>query len=117
MRDLKNAAAIRKENVAVKSSKGERKALFHELLLDTEIDRDDLIDKMAVTLEERNEAKELSDDDFWKFRTSVAKSVSNFISKSYRESTKKATYNGDSDYNAEFVMTRKGNLLTITAVK
>lgn len=113
MRTLENSAALRPET-ASSSTKGERKTLFHEILLNKEIEKSVVIDMIAIALEDRHNDKELSDEAFQTLRKSCAKSVSNFVSNSYRPSTAKATYNGDPDYS-DFTLDRQGDLLSITS--
>lgn len=111
MRNLKNAQELRIAT-AQKSSKRERKDLFKEILLNKEIHRDDVIDMIAIQMEDRYNETPLDDDQFQTLRKSCAKSVSNFISKSYRPSTATATFNGDPFYKA-FIMERDGDILTV----
>lgn len=111
MRNLKNAQELRVQT-ANKSSKRERKDLFKEILLNKEIHRDDVIDLIAIQMEDRYNDKPLSDEEFQTLRKSCAKSVSNFISKSYRPSTATATFNGD-PYYKDYIMERDGDMLTV----
>ena len=115
MRSLENAQNLRPES-ATNGKIGERKTLFHELLLNTEMDKQVVIDTMAITIEDRN-GKTLSDEEFQTLRKSCAKSVSNFISRSFRPSTAKATYNGDPAFNTEFILNRNGDNLIIEPVE
>jgi len=110
------ALAMVKESATVNTSRGERKTMFHTLLLDKELDRTSVIGEIAFNVWEKENpnATDIDPKSFSKITDSVKGSVANFCSKSKRKSTATATYNWDPAY-AEFELFKlPGGKLTIT---